>query len=80
MAEFTGSCLCGTVRYTADGEPAFVGICHCRKCQRATGSAFASVVGMPEAAVTITSTAATFRDSGDSGKARLSLCALPRGI
>ena len=71
MPQFTGGCLCGAVRYSADGAPAFVGVCHCRNCQRATGGAFAPVVGMPETAVTVTGTPATFRDTGDTGKAML---------
>ena len=38
-----GGCLCGKVRYSADAEPAFVGVCHCKNCQRGTGTAFAIV-------------------------------------
>ncbi len=35
-----GGCVCGGVRYTANGDPARVTICHCTWCQRRTGSAF----------------------------------------
>jgi hypothetical protein len=38
----TGSCLCGTVRYEIRGDigPGFY--CHCSRCRKASGSAFAS--------------------------------------
>ena len=40
----TGSCLCGAVKYEIRGEfgPAFY--CHCSRCRKASGSAFASNV------------------------------------
>jgi len=37
----TGGCDCGTVRYRLASAPLFVNCCHCRWCQRETGSAFA---------------------------------------
>ena len=36
-----GGCGCGAVRYRMTAPPIFVHCCHCRECQRLTGSAFA---------------------------------------
>lgn len=38
---YDGGCTCGAVRYRMTGAPIFVHCCHCRSCQRETGSAFA---------------------------------------
>ena len=38
---FEGGCTCRSVRYRMSGEPLFVHCCHCRWCQRETGTAFA---------------------------------------
>jgi hypothetical protein len=35
-----GSCACGALRYRLESAPMFVHCCHCRDCQRQTGSAF----------------------------------------
>jgi hypothetical protein len=35
-----GGCACGLVRYRLSFPPMFVHCCHCRDCQRQTGSAF----------------------------------------
>ena len=53
MPQIAGGCLCGKVRYSASGDPAFVGVCHCTDCQKFTGSAFAIVVGVPKPALTV---------------------------
>lgn len=63
-----GGCLCGKVRYSADAEPAFVGVCHCKNCQKGTGTAFAVVVGLPKLALNVQGDLKTFNDRGDSGK------------
>ena len=38
--EHLGGCACGAVRYRLESAPMFVHCCHCRDCQRQTGSAF----------------------------------------
>jgi hypothetical protein len=35
-----GGCACGQVRYRLRSAPLFVHCCHCKDCQRQTGSAF----------------------------------------
>jgi hypothetical protein len=40
MSIAAGGCLCGEVRYGVLCTPSRVTVCHCKFCQRATGSAF----------------------------------------
>jgi hypothetical protein len=40
MPQITGSCVCGQLRYTAQAEPIFSAVCHCKTCQKQTGTAF----------------------------------------
>jgi hypothetical protein len=40
MDRLEGGCACGAVRYRLEAAPMFVHCCHCRDCQRQTGSAF----------------------------------------
>ena len=39
--EMTGGCTCRQVRYRLKRRPMWVNCCHCRWCQRESGSAFA---------------------------------------
>jgi hypothetical protein len=49
MSEFyaAGGCQCGAVRYALHVEPTDPHICHCRMCQKAFGSFFAPLTGVP---------------------------------
>lgn len=40
MTILEGGCACGKLRYRLASGPMFVHCCHCRDCQRQTGSAF----------------------------------------
>ena len=40
MSVADGGCLCGGIRYEVQSPPTRVTICHCKFCQRATGSAY----------------------------------------
>ena len=53
-APFAGGCACGAIRYACTVTPIFSFNCHCRDCQRETGSAFAPVLGVPKTAFRIT--------------------------
>jgi hypothetical protein len=46
----TGSCLCGGVKYTIDGELGPVALCHCQMCRKASGTAFATNASVARAA------------------------------
>ena len=45
--EIHGGCACGASRYTCSERPLVQLICHCRDCQRASGSAFAACLVFP---------------------------------
>jgi hypothetical protein len=68
MPKMQGGCLCGAVRYSADAEPGFVGVCHCRDCQKHTGSAFAFLIGVSQTALKVQGALRTFASPGDTGK------------
>lgn len=36
----TGGCRCGRVKFSVEGEPSRIGICHCTDCRQESGSAF----------------------------------------
>ncbi len=39
---YTGGCLCGKVRFEISGEIENIVYCHCSRCRKAQGSAFAT--------------------------------------
>tara|TARA_R110000765_G_scaffold50045_10_gene101695 strand:- start:12706 stop:13119 length:414 start_codon:yes stop_codon:yes gene_type:complete len=76
MMERTGQCLCGAVRYKLTGEPIATAVCHCKNCQRQSGSAFSLVVIARSSTVTIDGAFKTYLDTADSG-ANLERCFCP---
>lgn len=47
----TGGCACGTVRFEAEVDSDEAYLCHCRMCQRATGSVSIAFKNLPQAKV-----------------------------
>ena len=57
---YTGGCLCGALRYEAEGEPLFTGHCYCTDCQKASGSGFIPFMGFAASALRFTGAAKPF--------------------
>ena len=64
----TGQCLCGAVLYQAGGDPLFAVLCHCRDCQRISGTGHTPVLGMPIGQFTFTGETRTYAARGIRGK------------
>ncbi len=66
--KMSGGCQCGAVRYETEAEPMFSVICHCRQCQRASGTTGNIFAAVPKPAVAVTGKVRYFETKGDSGK------------
>jgi len=67
MTTLSGQCLCGDVKYSAEGDIMMQGNCHCTDCRQSSGSAFATLVFMKEDEISITGELKTFDHVVDSG-------------
>jgi hypothetical protein len=47
----TGGCLCGAIRYAAEGDPVYSGFCYCADCRKASGSGCMPFMGFAASAV-----------------------------
>src|SRR5882724_11370148 len=65
---FEGGCLCGAVRYVLTATPHYVYFCHCRDCQRESGSPFVTDMNIDRAALRITVPLTRYTRTGDSGQ------------
>lgn len=65
---FTGGCLCGAVRYQASGPALFSIVCHCRDCQRVSGSGGVPVLGVALQSFACTGRVKQSRITGGSGR------------
>ena len=66
-----GGCHCGNISYEAEIDPQKVIICHCTDCQRLSGSAFRTVVFVPESDFKLLNgTLKTYVKVADSGNQR----------
>ncbi len=66
--EFSGSCLCGAVRFEIAGAPLRATHCHCRMCQKAAGAAFVTWATFRTADITWTGERPTIYPSSGIGE------------
>jgi len=66
-SKYSGRCLCGEISYSVDAEPLFTGNCHCKDCQRSSGSAFIPAILFLEQNVSVLGEAKYFESTSDSG-------------
>ncbi len=64
---YTGGCLCGALRYGADGEPLYAGLCYCADCRKASGSGFVGFMGFASAAVRFSGQTRMFASKAANG-------------
>lgn len=69
MSIISGGCLCGDIRYNVADVPTRQAICHCRHCQRQSGSAFSVLLVVPTIALEVQGETQVYCDHGDSGNA-----------
>ena len=64
----TGGCQCGAVRYRCPGDALFSVICHCRACQKASGTAGVPVMGVAKNTFQVTGRTLGHSVPGGSGR------------
>lgn len=75
MATLSGGCLCGAIRFEADGDASIVTNCHCSMCRRSSGAAFLSYAAYASADVRFTKgKPAEYRSSPDASRGFCANC------
>ena len=75
MKERQASCSCGQLTLIARGDPVRVSICHCRACQRRTGSVFGAQARFTVEQIQTSGESTKYFRVGDSGgEIRFSFC------
>jgi hypothetical protein len=70
VTERHAACSCGQLRLVAEGEPRRISVCHCRACQRRTGSVFAAQARFDEEQVRSEGRRSEFVRLSDHGETR----------
>jgi len=65
--KYSGQCLCGEIIYSVDVDPVFAGNCHCKDCQRSSGSAYIPAMVFPEKDVLVSGRVKYFETQAESG-------------
>lgn len=63
----SGSCQCGEIQYTVGDGPLMTYACHCRDCQKRTGSAFSMGAIYPISAIALKGALSAWERTSDDG-------------
>ena len=67
--KYTGRCACGALKFEFDTDPTFIVDCYRKDCQKASGGAMATFLGVPKGDFTLTSgKPKSFHYVAESGK------------
>ena len=62
-----GGCLCGEVRYLCSKAPVWSVNCHCKSCQRLSGSPYVSAFSVPADSFEVSGKTVGFERTADTG-------------
>lgn len=65
--QYTGQCVCGSIKYTCNTEPMFSLMCQCRQCQRITGTGHSVQFAVDANETTIEGKVSTYDLTSDAG-------------
>lgn len=68
MNDREGGCQCGRVRYRVSGDPLALVACHCKECQRQSGSAFGMSLMVRASGFTVQGELKMFERAANSGR------------
>ena len=71
---FTGKCMCGAIRYSAEGRPVHHALCHCDHCRASSGAYVIGWALFPNEAVTIEGEPVSYRSSADATREFCGTC------
>jgi hypothetical protein len=71
VLRMVGGCQCGEIRYASVGEPLALYICHCRKCQKQSASAFGMSLEVPRVGFRLTQGTPKFWSRATDGGRRI---------
>ena len=66
--QLTGGCSCGNFRFEFNGELAMAVQCHCKNCQKSSGTGSAAVFATNRSNYVFTGKTSSYKYIGDSGK------------
>jgi hypothetical protein len=73
---YSGTCLCGDIAYRCEAAAVTTAICHCRDCQKQSGSAFSVNLLVPAAALQVSgaSLRSVFTEGASGASVRRHFC------